>query len=93
MYCAVSHQLFDIMHQAEHLPLSLHLVFSTQREATQSLVCANITEDWLDHRHAMTVNCLAFHAIDPSFHPVRCCFTIRPSKRDLSSVAIPYVSG
>ena len=58
------------MHQAIQLPLTLHFFLSSQAEAIQTFVAADVAEHGLNHGHAMTVNRFALLAIDSVFHPV-----------------------
>ena len=58
------------MHQAIQLPLTLHFFLSSQAEAIQTFVAADVTEHGLNYGHAMTVNRFALLAIDSVFHPV-----------------------
>lgn len=91
MDSTVVHQLLDVMHQTEHPPLSLYLVFATQREAIQSLVGADIPEYRFDNRHTMTVYCFSFQTINPIFHPVRRRLSVCPGKRHLPTVPIACI--
>jgi hypothetical protein len=79
--------------QAIQLPLTLHLLFAPQAEAIQAFVTANVTEHWLNHRHAMTVNHFAFLAIDSLFHPVgiRWAAPELPGVGDLSSFSLVVI--
>jgi hypothetical protein len=51
----VMRQLLDVVHQAEELPLRIHLPLSSQREAIQPLVVADVAEHRLHRGEASPV--------------------------------------
>ena len=68
-------QLFDIMHQAVQLPLPIHLGFSAQRKAVQTLVTTQIAKHRLHRRKAARDHLPARIRIDFLFHPIDMIFT------------------
>jgi hypothetical protein len=60
--------LADIMHQSKQPPLYIHLGLGAQGEAVQSLLNADIGEDWLDDGQASGIDLLAFGGVNLGFH-------------------------
>ena len=65
---AVMRELFNVMHQAEQLPLHIDFDASTQREAVQALVVPQLAEDRFHDRKTPAVESAALRRIDPLFH-------------------------
>src|SRR5262249_45996667 len=65
-----SRQLFDVVHQAVELPLSVDLLHPTQREAIQTLFVAQVGEHRFHVGEAAGDQLLAWSAIDLALHDV-----------------------
>lgn len=84
-------ELFDVVNQAEELPLTIDLGSPAQREPVQSLVVPYVRKDRLDGREALRVlrasrgriN-LCFHASRVRLRLFRCALRAPAEERDLS---------
>ena len=63
-------ELLNVVHQAVHRPLSIHLASTSKRESTESLGIANIAEPRLDEAEASTVLVSTDVAVDLALHLV-----------------------
>lgn len=52
------------------LPLSLDLASAAQTETFEAFIGTDVGKHRLDHRQALTVDCLALVGVDTVFHPV-----------------------
>ena len=67
---SVVSQLLDVVHQAVQLPLPIHLLAPTQREAGESLVVPQVAEHGLDGGKPRGDHPFAFRGIDALLHPL-----------------------
>ena len=64
-------ELLDIVDQAEELPLPVHLLAATQREAVQPLIVPEIREHRLHRREAAAVVRAPLRGVEPTLHLLR----------------------
>jgi hypothetical protein len=64
-------ELFDIVDQAEELPLPIDFGLSAQREAIEPLVVSHVRKHRLHRRKALPVTCPTRRRINALFHPGR----------------------
>jgi hypothetical protein len=68
---AMVRQLFDVVHQAEQLPLPIYFLLPAQRESIQAFVMPDIAKYRLDGRKTLTVQTPALVTVDAFFHTLR----------------------
>src|SRR5712691_365517 len=67
---AVMRQLLDVVHQTEELPLRIDLGLSSQREAVEPLVVADVAKHRLHSSEALAVARATLGRIDEISHPL-----------------------
>ena len=63
-------QLPDVVHDTEQLPLSVDLVFSSEREAVQSKARGDVAEHRLHRAQPSSVDMSSLWAVDLALHAV-----------------------
>ena len=89
---AVMRELLDVVDQAEKLPLGVDFACSAQGEAIEALVVAEIAEDRLHRRKALTVAGATSGRIDALLHsiavPLRWDHHLAMEERDLARLGL-----
>src|SRR5665213_886613 len=68
---AMPGELLNVVHQAEELPLPIHLGLAPQREAREPLVVADVREDWFHRSKPSRILRTPLGRIDARFHAGR----------------------
>src|SRR3990167_7588296 len=66
---SVMRQLFNVVHQAEQMPLRIDLGLATQGESVQALVITQVAKHRLDGGHALPVQLSSERTVDRLLHP------------------------
>ena len=93
---AVVHQLLDVVHQTEELPLRVDLAPSSQGEPIQPLVATDVARHRLDGGKAPAVATPTLRAIDLALHSCGGCFgcarRLAPKERHLTAGGLVRIS-
>ena len=61
-------QLLDVVHHAIELPLGVDFALTSEREAIEPFVVAQVAEHGLDRGNASTIECAACGRVDAQLH-------------------------
>ena len=68
---SIALQLCDVMYQAVHQPLAIHLALAPKRKSIELACMADVTEYGLDRAKSATVLVPTAYAVDLAFHLIQ----------------------